>query len=140
MIKKYILIKSYLFNEDFIEMIQKKNLSYKLIEYGIGKKTISNISKKFGINNRLNFLKLKKKHYSNTENFLKKIKYIKGRKLKENIKRNIDFVINFKNYRGIRHKFKYPVRGQRTHTNAKTAKKSRKIVINKKNLLKKKKK
>ena len=106
-------------------MIQKKKLSYKLIEFGIGEKTITSISKKFGINNRLKVLKLKKKHYSSTENFLKKIKYIKGRKLKENIKRNIDFVINFKNYKGIRHRFKYPVRGQRTHTNAKTRRKFR---------------
>jgi small subunit ribosomal protein S13 len=31
--------------------------------------------------------------------------------------------IKIKNYRGIRHSLKLPVRGQRTHTNARTAKK-----------------
>jgi small subunit ribosomal protein S13 len=33
------------------------------------------------------------------------------------------FYIDLKNYKGIRHKYKYPVRGQRTRTNAKTTKK-----------------
>jgi small subunit ribosomal protein S13 len=34
-------------------------------------------------------------------------------------------LINIKSYRGLRRKKGFPVRGQRTHTNAKTAKKLR---------------
>ena len=36
---------------------------------------------------------------------------------------NLNFLFKIKSYRGLRHKFKYPSRGQRTHTNAKTKQK-----------------
>jgi len=39
---------------------------------------------------------------------------------------NIVFLKEINSYRGHRHKNKLPVRGQRTHTNAKTSKKARK--------------
>jgi ribosomal protein S13 len=45
------------------------------------------------------------------------------KKLTENVKNNIKFLIKIKTYKGTRHKLKYPVRGQRTHTNGKTTKK-----------------
>jgi small subunit ribosomal protein S13 len=45
-----------------------------------------------------------------------------GTTLKKNIKANIDKKIKIKSYQGLRHKNKLPVRGQRTHTNAKTQK------------------
>ncbi len=38
----------------------------------------------------------------------------------------IDFLKKLKTYRGLRHKYAYPCRGQRTHTNAKTQKKLKK--------------
>lgn len=37
----------------------------------------------------------------------------------------IEFLKENKSYRGIRHKIRLPVRGQRTHTNAKTRKKKK---------------
>ncbi len=43
--------------------------------------------------------------------------------LKRQIKENREFLINLKSTRGIRNKLGYPVRGQRTHTNAQTKKK-----------------
>lgn len=48
-------------------------------------------------------------------------------KKKELTMANISFLIRNKVYRGTRHKLGYPVRGQRTHTNARTRKKLRKI-------------
>jgi small subunit ribosomal protein S13 len=39
---------------------------------------------------------------------------------------NVAFLKEINSYRGHRHKNKLPVRGQRTHTNAKTSKKARK--------------
>ena len=39
------------------------------------------------------------------------------------IKKRINTHISIKSYQGLRHKNGYPVRGQRTHTNAKTQKK-----------------
>ena len=46
-----------------------------------------------------------------------------GKLLKENIKSFITFYEDLKIYAGIRHKFNYPTKGQRTRTNAKTRRK-----------------
>lgn len=46
-----------------------------------------------------------------------------GRELRRKTKENIEFLEKINCYRGIRHKNGYPVRGQRTHTNAKRKKK-----------------
>ena len=48
---------------------------------------------------------------------------ILGKKLYTSVKENLEFLSKIKTYRGLRHKFKYPSRGQRTHTNAKTKQK-----------------
>ena len=41
---------------------------------------------------------------------------------KKVLKENIYFLTKIRLFRGLRHKLGYPVRGQRTHTNAKTNK------------------
>jgi small subunit ribosomal protein S13 len=51
---------------------------------------------------------------------------IKG-DLQRVIKQRIDELASTKSYRGLRHRQGLPLRGQRTHTNARTAKKLRKI-------------
>ncbi len=89
-------------------------------EFGINNKIQKKVCDKIGINNKKNFFKLKSNLLVKMENFLKKQQISKGKVLKENIKRNIEFLIELKNYKGIRHKLKYPVRGQRTHTNTQT--------------------
>jgi small subunit ribosomal protein S13 len=50
------------------------------------------------------------------------------REVSQNIKRHIDMA----SYRGLRHRKGLPVRGQRTHTNARTRKGPRKTVAGKK--------
>lgn len=50
------------------------------------------------------------------------------REVSENIKRLIDI----KSYRGLRHRRGLPVRGQRTHTNARTRKGKKRSVVRKK--------
>ena len=50
-------------------------------------------------------------------------KHNTGKKLYTSVKENLEFLSKIKTYRGLRHKFKYPSRGQRTHTNAKTKQK-----------------
>ena len=54
------------------------------------------------------------------------------RKVSQNIKRKMDIGC----YEGIRHRKGLPVRGQRTHTNARTRKGPRKIIANKKKVMK----
>jgi ribosomal protein S13 len=97
-----------------------------LLNFGINKINILNVYKNFGINLKksYNFINIKKTHYSNIDSFFKKYNIIKGKKLKLFNQKNIEFLIQLKNYTGSRHKLKYPVRGQRTHTNAKTTKKN----------------
>jgi len=99
-----------------------KKIVYALkIIYGININTSKKICKHIGINpNNLTI---------NIEDYHKNrlIKYIKENIiiehfLKEKEKIYINKLIQNKNIRGIRHFFGLPVRGQRTHSNAKTAK------------------
>ena len=54
------------------------------------------------------------------------------REVSQNIKRKMDIGC----YEGIRHRRGLPVRGQRTHTNARTRKGPKKIIANKKKVMK----
>jgi small subunit ribosomal protein S13 len=45
--------------------------------------------------------------------------------LKRLVQQDLSHLVKVGSYRGLRHAMKLPVRGQRTHTNAKTAKASR---------------
>lgn len=104
----------------FYRIINAKK--YFLRKYGINFNILFNLYLKYGLNNRLNnSLKFKKKHLSLFNNQVKK--KITGKNLKLQIRKNIDFYKKLKNIKGLRHKLNYPVRGQRTHTNAKTRKK-----------------
>ena len=49
--------------------------------------------------------------------------YVVEAKLQQNIQENINTCITINSVRGFRHRMKLPVRGQRTHSNAKTCKK-----------------
>ena len=89
-------------------------------EFGISHQTQKKVFNKIGVNNKKKFINLKNSLLLKTDNLLKKKQINKGKFLKETIKKNIEFLIELKSYKGIRHKLKYPVRGQRTHTNAKT--------------------
>jgi small subunit ribosomal protein S13 len=87
---------------------------------GFGFKQIKNLYNVIGLNLRLkeNFVKYKQNVKINQ--ITKKISCDNILKIK--IKRAIDFYIRVNCYKGQRHKNKFPVRGQRTHTNAKTNK------------------
>lgn len=49
--------------------------------------------------------------------------YVVGDELKRSVRDNILKLINMRAYRGMRHELGLPVNGQRTHSNASTAKK-----------------
>jgi len=92
-----------------------------LLDFGINQKLIKSFSINYGINSNKRFVQLKKKLYLKLSN---RFKYLRvGKFLQKSISKNIEFLIKIKSYKGIRHKLKYPARGQRTHTNAKTKKK-----------------
>jgi small subunit ribosomal protein S13 len=90
--------------------------------FGVGNNLLKLEYFKLGINHKIRPKKLKRSSITKISKSINKTNV--GKKLKGLIVRNIDFAINIRTYRGIRHKLKYPVRGQRTHTNAKTKKTS----------------
>jgi small subunit ribosomal protein S13 len=89
--------------------------------YGIGKITGVKVFKNLGVNTRINSNLFKRKQLN--EITKKTLSFITGKKLKDKIRNTINFLSKNKTYKGLRHKLKYPARGQRTHTNAKTKKK-----------------
>lgn len=106
--------KIFIDNKSFLKNLTTNN-------YGIGKKTGSLFLQKIGLNNRINPKNFKRKQISEVSKNLQT--KIFGKKLREDRKSIISFLSKNRTYRGIRHKLRYPARGQRTHTNAKTKKK-----------------
>lgn len=89
--------------------------------YGIGKKRVQSLSLKCGLNS--NFLNIKSKMLVNKK--IKKYfnKCVFSTELRAQNKKYFNFFWTIRIYKGFRHKFKLPGRGQRTKTNAKTKKK-----------------
>ena len=99
--------------------------------YGIGRSASRTILKQAGIN-----LDLKSDNLSDDD--VVKIRQIldQGYKVEGDLRRDITANIkrhtDMGSYRGVRHRKGLPVRGQRTHTNARTRKGPRKTVAGKK--------
>lgn len=93
--------------------------------YGMGKSQSFLICKKVGLS--LNF-KIKDLSTSQIYQIIKVIEssdYLLANDLKRLLLLNKQRLISIKSYRGLRRKKGFPIRGQRTHTNARTAKKNR---------------
>lgn len=104
-----------------MKKIKNKNLKTNNKKFGIGVKKKISLRKIFGLNIRKKPRKVKIKQ----KNLIRKILFKNkiGKQLKIKIQNIIKFYVELKSYKGLRHKYKYPVRGQRTRTNAKTTKK-----------------
>lgn len=102
-------------------MLKSTTIKLILKKEGIGSSRIKKAAQFCGLNPKKSFNGLRPKQESD---FYKTIEGGKEKKnLKESKKEFISFLIKLNSYKGIRHKLKYPARGQRTHTNAKTKKK-----------------
>ena len=97
----------------FIKNIQKN--------YGVGFGKTKQFVNHYGLNPRTNSKHIKKIYADDIKKVI--TTSTTERVLKNYIKSHITFLVENKTYRGVRHKLKYPVRGQRTRTNAKTTKK-----------------
>jgi small subunit ribosomal protein S13 len=99
--------------------------------YGIGKATAKDILNKAGVD-------LNKRTESLEESEIRKIRdvieaeYKVEGDLRRDISMNIKRLMDLGCYRGLRHRKGLPVRGQRTHTNARTRKGPRKGMLRKK--------
>jgi small subunit ribosomal protein S13 len=102
------------------------NTKYKLLPglsrvYGIGKSRAGNIIADLGLSPGMRIDKLTSIQKKQITDWLKN-REISPSEIKKDRRDSIVLLQNMKNYRGFRHKNRYPVRGQRTKTNAKTQK------------------
>ena len=99
--------------------------------YGIGRNLSRDVLRQAGISRDLKTDDLSDDDIAKIRGILDQGIKVEGdlrRDVTANIKRHLDMG----SYRGLRHRRKLPVRGQRTHTNARTRKGPRKTVAGKK--------
>lgn len=99
--------------------------------YGIGRTSAKKIMAEVGIEPTRRIKDLTEEDEAKIRAIIERDYMVEG-DLKREVSLNIKRLMEIGCYRGMRHKRKLPVRGQRTKTNARTRKGPRKIVANKK--------
>ncbi|MFH1037268.1 MAG: 30S ribosomal protein S13 [PVC group bacterium] len=89
--------------------------------YGIGRKLAGDIVEKAGIKTGLRAKDLTEDEVGKLTSIIQKDYRVEG-DLRRERSQNINRLMNIGCYRGLRHRRGLPVRGQRTHTNARTRK------------------
>lgn len=89
--------------------------------YGIGKETSLKILEAAGISHDTRTDELTEAETAKIREFIDREVKVEG-DLRKEIGMNIKRLIDINSYRGLRHRRGLPVRGQRTHTNARTRK------------------
>ena len=97
--------------------------------FGIGKFLSKKICSKLGISKNIKFNTLNNTQIENISLLINENFYF-GSLYKQILQKRKTRLIKISSYRGFRFKQKLPARGQRTHTNAKTAKKLSTIIDN----------
>ena len=99
--------------------------------FGIGRKTASDICAATGVDPDIRVRDLSEDDATKLREYIDDHYTVEGdlrRERNQNVKRLMDIGCN----RGLRHRKGLPVRGQRTHTNARTRKGPKKTIANKK--------
>ena len=99
--------------------------------YGIGRKIAKDILDEAGIDHSTKTYELTDTDIVSIRDVIQ-AKYIVEGNLRKERSQNIKRLIDIKCYRGLRHRRSLPVRGQRTHTNARTRKGPKRRVVKKK--------
>ena len=99
--------------------------------YGIGRPSAQKILAQTGVNPDIRVKDITEADLTKIREYIDKFMTVEG-DLRRTVALNIKRLIEIGCYRGIRHRKGLPVRGQRTKTNARTAKGSRKTIANKK--------
>lgn len=95
--------------------------------FGIGRSTAQQILNEASVEHNIRTQDLSEVEVAAIRNVIQRDFKVEG-DLRKEIAMNIKRLIDIKCYRGIRHKKGLPVRGQRTHTNARTRKGPRRVV------------
>ncbi|MEO7082789.1 MAG: 30S ribosomal protein S13 [Gemmatimonadaceae bacterium] len=103
--------------------------------YGIGRHAALEILKKAGIDASLRIRDLTDADVNKIRGVIERDHKVEGA-LRTEVSMNIKRLMDIGSYRGIRHRRGLPVRGQRTHTNARTKKGPRRAIAGKKKVTK----
>ena len=95
--------------------------------YGIGKNSASLICKKLGFSSNLKIKDLTHEQIADILKIIDSSELTLNNELRKLKSLTLKNLIQIKTYRGLRRVRGLPVRGQRTHTNAKSARKSRRF-------------
>jgi small subunit ribosomal protein S13 len=98
--------------------------------YGIGRTTASRVLKDAGVDPGTKTSTLTDAEITNIRQAIDQTCKVEG-DLRREISMNIKRLMDLGCYRGLRHRRSLPVRGQRTHTNARTRKGPRRSVVGK---------
>jgi len=99
--------------------------------HGIGRPSASKILEKANINKDTKVNKLTEGEVVRIRDIIDQEYKVEG-DLKRELATHIKRLMDIGSYRGLRHRKSLPVRGQRTHTNARTRKGPRRAIIGKK--------
>jgi len=103
--------------------------------FGIGRASALEIMEKAGIDVALRVRDLTDADVNKLRQVIEKEHRVEGA-LRTEVAMNIKRLMDIGSYRGIRHRRGLPVRGQRTHTNARTKKGPRRAIAGKKKVTK----
>jgi small subunit ribosomal protein S13 len=103
--------------------------------YGIGRKNAAEIIQKAGVDASLRVRDLTDADVNKIRGVIERDYKVEGA-LRTEVAMNIKRLMDIGSYRGIRHRRGLPVRGQRTHTNARTKKGPRRAIEGKKKVTK----
>ncbi len=95
--------------------------------YGIGRSSAGNILKKTGVSPDTRVNKLSEEEVSKLRSVIESDYKVEGSRRAE-VAMNIKRLMDIGSYRGLRHRRNLPVRGQRTKTNSRTRRGSRKAI------------
>lgn len=101
-----------------------KSVSFSLASiYGVGKINSVLVCKQLGFSKNLRLKNLSKKQEDSVIDNIKMFKLLTGSELKLKNQLSLEKLITIKSYKGLRRYKGLPIRGQRTRSNARTARK-----------------
>jgi small subunit ribosomal protein S13 len=103
--------------------------------FGIGRKSAAEIIQLSGIDGSLRIRDLSDADVNKLRQVIEREYKVEGA-LRTEVAMNVKRLMDIGSYRGIRHRRGLPVRGQRTHTNARTKKGPRRAIAGKKKVTK----
>ena len=121
-----------------VDLPREKIISISLTYiYGVGRASASRICEEAGVPASTKTFDLDETEVSRLREVIERSAKVEG-DLRREVSQNVKALMDIGCYRGLRHRRGLPVRGQRTHTNARTRKgKTRPIAGKKKTLAKK---